>query len=85
VLAAIGLAAALAIGIVFTRVPSRPLFDVLTVLPFGLVVYGLAHTPSGGRGILSHPFLVLLGDASYSLYTTAPSRGGRSLSASPMP
>jgi peptidoglycan/LPS O-acetylase OafA/YrhL len=41
---------------------------ILYTLPFGLIIVSLAAGPTFLSRVLEHPFIVLLGEASYSLY-----------------
>jgi peptidoglycan/LPS O-acetylase OafA/YrhL len=40
----------------------------LVVLPFGLLIYSLASSENPVTSFLSHPVMILLGGASYSIY-----------------
>ncbi len=51
------------------RIPTAMMHNVALALPFAALILALALSPSGSFGPwLSHPALVALGDASYSLY-----------------
>ncbi|HSY00624.1 MAG TPA: acyltransferase [Acidobacteriaceae bacterium] len=50
------------------RIPFVIRYNGITDLAFAAIIFGLAAAPTLLRRVLSHPFLVLLGEASYSVY-----------------